>query len=146
MKNAKDLTKEAPRSPYEEIASFAILARTIDKCRAYLNDTAGEYHFDCAMDKMLFSFMEINAGEFKNCVASGADDAEIGQWVKDHGTQKTDEEIKAWSDHFKTDYSYATDPNKSAWFVSECKRLGLEPTTTTLFDYLEADDKASFQK
>lgn len=29
---SKDLTKEAPRSPYELINGFAILARTIDKC------------------------------------------------------------------------------------------------------------------
>ncbi len=39
--NTKDLTKEAPRSPYERINGFAILARTIDKCRAVLSNVNG---------------------------------------------------------------------------------------------------------
>ena len=34
----KDLTKEAPRSPKTKLGGFVILARTIDKCRALLDD------------------------------------------------------------------------------------------------------------
>ena len=48
--NAKDLSKEAPRSLYEKIGGFAIIARTIDKCEADLNVTKGEYHFNCPLD------------------------------------------------------------------------------------------------
>lgn len=144
--NAKDLTVEAPRSPYELIHGYAILARTIDKCRASIAGTIGEYHFDCPVDKMLFGFKNINAEEFKTFVATGADDEAIAGWVDTHGDTKTPEEIKAWSEHFRSDYSYATDPNKSEWFRGECARLGLVPESTTLFDYLEYDDKVSFGK
>lgn len=35
-KTGKDLTKEAPRSANDRIGGFAIIARTIDKCRAML--------------------------------------------------------------------------------------------------------------
>ena len=62
---SKDLTKEAPRSPYDLINGFAILARTIDKCRAFIAGTIGDYHFDCPLDKTLFGFKGINAEEFK---------------------------------------------------------------------------------
>lgn len=141
---SKDLAVEAPRSPYERINGFAILARTIDKCRSVIADTAGEYHFNCPLDKTLFEFKGINADEFKSYVETGASDDEIGVWVMKNGVEKTEDEIKNWSDHFRTDFSYSTDPNKSEWFKGECERLALDPSTTTLFDYLEVDDKVSF--
>lgn len=146
MNNAKDLTKEAPRSPYEQINGFAILARTIDKCRAFISSTVGEYHFDCPLDKSLFTFKGIEGLEFKDFVQTGATDEEIGKWVFDHGIAKTPEEIKVWSEAFRSDFSYSTNPEKVPWFKGECERLGLDYTKTTLFDYLVVDDKASFTK
>ena len=146
MIEAKDLAIEAPRSPYETINGFAILARTIDKCRAHIAGTAGEYHFDCPVDKMLFTFKNISAEEFKAFVANGASDEEIGKWVMEHGDVKTPDEISKWSSAFKTDYSYSTNSEKKEWFLGECERLALNPATTTLFDYLEYDDKVSFSK
>jgi hypothetical protein len=140
---AKDLTKVAPRSAYERIGGFAIIARTIDKCRATLEGKNGEYHFDCPLDNVLFSFKGIKGDVFKAYVAEGHSDEEIASWLKIVGTPRTDAEIKAWSDAFKTDFSYSTDPNKKDWFIGECKRLGLDPMKTTLFDYLDVDDKAS---
>lgn len=140
---AKDLTKVAPRSAYERIGGFAIIARTIDKCRATLEGKNGEYHFDCPLDNALFGFKGIKGDMFKAYVAEGYSDEEIASWLKTVGTPRTDAEIKAWSDAFKTDFSYSTDPNKKDWFIGECKRLGLDPMKTTLFDYLDVDDKAS---
>lgn len=144
--DSKDLAIEAPRSPYETLNGFAILPRTIDKCRAFLAGTAGEYHFDCPVDNMLFGFKGIDAEEFKGFVATGATDEEIGQWVLEHGESKTPEEIKEWSDHFRGDFSYSTNPDKKEWFRGECERLALDPETTTLFDMLEVDDRVSFAK
>lgn len=141
--NAKDLTKVAPRSPYEKIGGFAILARAIDKCRASIAGTNGEYNFDCPVDNALFSFKGINGSDFKAYVAEGHSDLEIVEWVKGNGIKKTDQEIQIWSDAFKSDFSYSTDPAKKDWFHGECKKLNLDPMKTTLFDYLEIDDKAS---
>jgi hypothetical protein len=137
----KDLTQEAPRSAYERIGGFAIIARTIDKCQALLGGNIGEFHFDCPVDNMLFGFKGIKGDDFKAYVAEGHSDEEIAEWVKSNGIPKTDEEISAWSDHFKSDFSYATDPAKKDWFIGECTRLGLDPEKTTLFDMLDADDK-----
>jgi hypothetical protein len=141
---SKDLTKMAPRSPYQQLNGFAILPRTIDKCRAFIAGTIGEFHFNCPLDQMLFGFKGLDAEEFKAFVATGAGDEHIGKWVKDHGVEKTEEEIKQWSEHFRSDFSYSTDPAKSEWFRGECTRLKLDPEKTTLFDYLDVDDKASF--
>jgi hypothetical protein len=124
MNTTKDLTKEAPRSPYEKIGGFAIIARTIDKCRATIAGKNGEYHYDCPVDNMLFSFKGITGDAFKAYVAEGHSDEEIAAWVKTSGTPKTDAEIATWSDSFKTDFSYSTNPEKKAWFSGEFEYFG----------------------
>ena len=64
----RDLTKQAPHSPRARLAGFAIAKRTVDKCRASLAGTPGEYHYDCPLDNMLFSFKGINGEQFKTAV------------------------------------------------------------------------------
>ena len=58
-----------PRSPRETLSGYVIAARTLDKCRATLAGTAGEYHFDCPLDNFFFAFAEISAESLKNFVA-----------------------------------------------------------------------------
>ena len=139
----KDLTKEPPRSPNEILGGFKILPRMIDKCRAVINNVQGEYKFNCPLDKRFFEFKKIDAEKFKNFVAENHTDEEILEWVNTHGENKTEEEIKEWADTVdKTDY--ATNPEKMVWFIPDCKELGLDPFKTSLHEYLEADDKATF--
>jgi Domain of unknown function (DUF5069) len=69
MNIAKDLTKEPPRSLCQRIGGYAVLARMADKGRATLNGTAGEYHFNCPLDNMLFSFKGVQAEDVKNLLA-----------------------------------------------------------------------------
>lgn len=94
---AKDLTKEPPRNPYLTIAGFAILARSIDKCRAEIAGTIGEYHFNCPLDRRLFTFKGIRPDDFKEYVATGATDDEIGIWIHEHGIPRSKTEIDTWS-------------------------------------------------
>jgi len=63
---ARDLTQQAPRSPRERIAGFAIASRAVDKSRASLAGTLGEYHYDCPLDNLLFSFKGITGEQFQN--------------------------------------------------------------------------------
>lgn len=145
MNTARDLTKEAPRSPRVRIGGYAILARMADKGRATLNGTAGGYHFDCPVDNMLFGFKGVTGAQVRPLLASGASDEQIAAWLDKHGTPKTAAEIKAWSDSVEASRPY-DNPEHKDWFSGECSRLGLKPQTTTLFDYLEADDRDSFKK
>lgn len=141
--SARDLTKEPPRSPNELLGGYKILARMIDKCRATINGTNGEYNFDCPVDKRLITFKEFDSDAFKAFVAEGHSDEEIVQWVNEHGQPKTQEEIDVWSDTADAT-DYGTREDKKEWFTKECERLGLDPLTTSLFTYLDADDKISF--
>jgi hypothetical protein len=58
MPITKDLTKQAPRSPRDRIGDYALMARMIEKGRATINGTVGEYHFACPLDQMLFTSSE----------------------------------------------------------------------------------------
>jgi hypothetical protein len=138
----KDLTKESPRSPRIRVGGYAILGRTLDKCRALVGGNIGEYHFDCPLDNMLFGFKGVKGADFKAQIENGATDQDMVQWLNQSGQKKSADEIARWSDEV-TATNYSDNPEKREWFVEQLKSLGLDPKTTTLFDWLEADDKAS---
>jgi hypothetical protein len=142
---ARDLTKQAPHSPRERIAGFAIASRAVDKCRASLAGTLGEYHYDCPLDNMLFSFKGITGEEFKTAVQASKDYEDVGAWLQANGTAKTPVEIKSWSDEMEAG-SLMKNPEKRSYFIEDCSRLGLNPQMNTTFDWLEADDRASFSR
>jgi hypothetical protein len=141
----KDLTKEAPRSPKTRLGGYVILGRTLDKCRALIAGNIGEYHFDCPLDNMLFGWKRIVGDNFKAEVAKGASDEEMMRWVDTHGRPKTDEEKRAWCEEMLA-VNPSEDPEKREWYAEQVKPLGLNPATTPLFDWLEEDDRVSYQK
>ena len=139
-----DLTAQPPRSPKVKVGGFRILGRTIDKCRAALFGKIGEYHFDCPLDNSLFGWKGIRGADFKAYVAEGHSDEEIGEWVRAHGTARMPDEIAAWNDSVLKN-NYADDPEGQEWLQGQNVKLGI-PKNSTLFDMLEADDRASFKK
>jgi uncharacterized protein DUF5069 len=94
---ARDLTKEYPRGPREMIAGYVLAARCLDKCRAELNNSHGEYHYDCPLDKMFLSFAEIDAQKLKNFVGTGATDAEVAEWIAANAKKRERVEIVQWN-------------------------------------------------
>jgi hypothetical protein len=136
----KDLKREAPRSPRIRVGGYAILGRTIDKCRALVAGDIGEYHFDCPLDNMLFGFKRVIGDDFKAQIEQGASDQEIVEWLNQSGEKKTPAEIKRWSEKVEASSLY-DDLEKHDYFVQETRKLGLDPEKTTTFDWLEIDDR-----
>jgi Domain of unknown function (DUF5069) len=141
----RDLTKHPPHSPRARIAGFAIARRTADKCRASAAGKLGEYHYDCPLDNMLFSFKGINAAQFTTAVQAAKTYDDVGTWLEANGTKKTPAEINTWSDEMEA-ASLMNNPEKRAYFIENCAKLGLNPEKSTTFDWLEADDRASFRR
>ena len=98
---APDLTKNYPRSPRETLAGYVIAARMLDKCRAVLAGTAGEYHFDCPLDNQFLGFAGIDAEQFKAFVATGATDVEVAGWIEQHSKVKDRAEIIVWNNKLR---------------------------------------------
>ncbi len=98
---AKDLSKEYPRSPRETLAGYVVAARMLDKCRAALANTAGEYHFDCPLDNQFLAFTGIHANDFKAFVATGANDTEVALWIGERSQVRERKEIIAWNNKMR---------------------------------------------
>jgi hypothetical protein len=91
---------------------------------------------------MLFGFKGVEGPDFKSQIENGASDQEMVEWLNRNGTEKTPEEIKRWSEEVTANSPY-NDPERRDWFIEQVQPFGLDPKTTTLFDWLEADDRAS---
>jgi hypothetical protein len=141
----RDLTKQAPHSPRDRVAGFAVASRAVDKCRASLAGKLGDYHYDCPLDNVLFTFKGLNGEQFKTAVQASKNYEDIGAWLKANGAKKSPAEVKAWSDDLEAG-SPMKNPEKRAAFIENCAKLGLNPEKTTTFDWLEADDRASFKR
>jgi len=143
MNTNYDLTAHAPRSPRNRLGGYSILARSLDKGRATLERTSGDYHFDCPLDNILFSFKGIKGDEIKTLLIDKKTDSEIVDWLNNHGIPKTRSEITQWSSDVEKSSPY-NDSEKKEWFSTECESLGLKPERTTLCEMLDEDDHKSF--
>lgn len=145
----RDLTHQAPHSPRERIGGYAILARTVDKCRASIAGKLGDYHYDCPLDNQLFSFKGITGDQFKGVVASAKTYEEVADWLNNNGAKKTASQVMGWSDQMEAlklrDVPSMKDPEHRREVSESCRQLGLDFETARLFEWLEADDKASYQ-
>src|SRR4029434_4797383 len=56
---APDLTQRPPRSPRSRLGGYSVLPRALDKARATLAGTHGEYHFNCPVDRHFLRFVGI---------------------------------------------------------------------------------------
>lgn len=79
-----DLTKDVPRSPRDEIEGIKILPRAIDKARAQLAGTLGEYtYYGCAFNTKLFNTFGVTDDEFLDAVRTTEDDEGVAEWVRE---------------------------------------------------------------
>ena len=141
----RDLTKQAPTSPRERLAGFVIAKRVVDKCRASVAGTLGEYNFGGMLDTMLFTFKGITADEFQAAVTTAKNYEDVGEWLLKHGLTKTPAQIKTWSDELETS-NPMKNPERRAFFIENCHKIGLNPEMNSTFDWLEADDRSTFRR
>jgi hypothetical protein len=98
---AKDLSKDYPRSPRALLGGYVLAGRMLDKCRATLAGTAGEYHFDCPLDNYFLDFSGVDANKFKEFVATGASDDEVAAWITKNAKKREPIEIIHWNNEWR---------------------------------------------
>ena len=139
---AKDLTKEYPRSPRDTLAGYVLAARMLDKCRATIAGTAGEYHFNCPLDRFLLDFTGIDAELFRSFVAAGAADDEVATWIMQHAAPRPRLEIIKWNNRMReTRLSDAPDPIQEflEGYIPECLPKGR--VVYRLLDVFDIEEK-----
>lgn len=98
---APDLNTGFPRSPRDLMGGFVVAARALDKCRAVLAGTNGEYHFDCPLDRTFFDFAGVDSNAFRDFVATGADDAKVDAWIKENTHVKDATDVAVWNNKMR---------------------------------------------
>jgi hypothetical protein len=96
---APDLTKRSPRSPRCRLGGYAILPRMLDKGRAEIAGSNGEFHYNCPLDQHIINFLGIDPDALREQLATGKADGEILEWIKANAKHKRSPwEIGQWSD------------------------------------------------
>ena len=142
--NAPDLTKQPPRSPRVRLGGYAILPRMLDKGRAVLAGTNGEYKYACPLDERFLEFTGLDPKALKKQLATGKGDGDILNWVTAHARPKrTAAEIEAWSSW--QERRAPDNPDSREYFNELHKHTAPQRTDiVSWFDLLDVDDYISF--
>jgi len=138
-----DLAYEFPRSPRALFAGYVIAGRMLDKCRAVINGTEGEYRYNCSLDRVFLEFAELDAEDFKEFVATGADDEQVAEWIRFHARVRSPGEIATWNFTLKGRRICELPPDRQAW-VQEYLLAHVAPEVQERviynFDLLDAEE------
>jgi len=126
-----DLTKEFPRSPLAKLGPYNWLPRLIDKARAALADTLGEYNYNCPLDQKVFAFLAVTAEAFRNAVKDSNSDDAILDWVKNRASPRSDGEIAAFSRELSS--AGPADEPGVTWFQRIDREEGRQQVQSTKF-------------
>jgi hypothetical protein len=139
-----DLTQRPPRSPRVRLGGFVILPRLLDKGRALLAGTHGEYNYACPLDEEFLGYTGLDPEALKAQLAQGKGDGEILAWVKAQARPpRCEAEIAAWSAF--QEQRGPSDWDMREFYTDEHKRIAPQRTDLyTWFDLLDLDDYVCF--
>ena len=144
MKHAPDLTKYPPRSMRARLGGYVILPRMLDKGRAEIAGTNGEYHYNCPLDQHFLSFTGIDPVALREQLASGMGDGAVLEWIHSHASHKrSDLEIIQWSAHHEGRGPASVEQRE--YFQELHKQIGSHRSDIASWaDLLDLDDYVSF--
>jgi len=131
-----DLRKNFPRSMRVKMEGYVHLARMIDKCRAVLAGTEGEYIYPCPMDERLMEFAGITAKEFTATVKANPTDEGVVQWFRKTAKPHTPAELNEWNEMMLK--RGPSTPEKQEYFNK--LRDAIDPSRTDLTAWADVQD------
>lgn len=139
-----DLSKHPPRSPRSRLGGFAHLPRLLDKARAVVGGTNGEYKYGTMMDRFFFDFTGIDAAAFLAAVENAKSDSEMLAWVLEHlSPKRSASDIDQWS-AWLVALGPATAARHSFLAEKLAKNGPRREDIQTWCDHLDLDDFVSF--
>ena len=131
-----DLRTTFPRSMRVRLEGYVHLARMIDKCRAVLAGTEGEYIYPCPMDDRLMEFAGITAEQFTAAVKANEHDEAVTQWFARRRSPHSQAELDEWNRMMLN--RGPTTPEKQASFNKY--RDAVDPSRTDLTSWADLQD------
>lgn len=131
-----DLRKDFPRSMRFKLASYAHLARMIDKCRAVLAGSEGEYIYPCPMDERLMEFAGITHEQFTAAVKATSTDEGVVKWLGQTAKPHQPTELEEWNQKL-----LARGPNSPESAAKFKKYLAaIDPSRTDITSWSDLQD------
>jgi len=131
-----DLRTSFPRSMRVKMEDYVHLARMIDKCRAVLAKTEGEYLYPCPMDDRLMEFAGITADQFTAAVKADSSDKAVAKWFTQTAKAPPQAELEAWN-RMMLNRGPST-PEKQEYFNK--LRDAVDPSRTDLTSWADLQD------
>ena len=143
--SAPDLTQRPPRSPHCRLGGYVILPRLLDKGRAVIAGTNGEFNYDAPLDQHLKDFLGLDFAGLKEQIASGKGDGEILEWVNANAKHKRAPwEIDAWST-FVARRGPSGDVETLQYFTEYVAKFSQDrEDVKTWFELVDLDDYVTF--
>ena len=143
--SAPDLTKRPPRSPHCRLGGYVILARLLDKGRAVIAGTNGEFNYDAPLDQHLKDFLGLDYAALKEQIATGKGDGEILEWVNANAKHKRAPwEIDTWST-FVARRGPSGDVETLQYFTEYVGKFSKDrEDVKTWFELVDLDDYVTF--
>jgi uncharacterized protein DUF5069 len=120
----------------EKANGYVHLARMIDKCRAVLAGTEGEYIYPCPMDVRLLEFAGLTDEQFTATVKANPTDEGIMQWFRQRAKPHSEFELEQWNQMMLA--RGPSTPDKQAYFNE--LRDAVDPTRTDLTAWADLQD------
>lgn len=141
---AFNLTQRPPRSPRVRLGGYVILPRILDKGRAVIAGTNGEYNYACPLDQLFLEYAGVDAEKLKARLVAGDGDGEVIEWIRKNAKHAhTDAEISVWSGYM--DRRAPSSVELRAFFHGVHEKIAPKrDDIATWFDLLDVDDYVSF--
>ena len=126
-----------PRSGRDLVGGVAYLGRAIDKMRADINGTAGEYIAACPQSRKVHALWGVLPEKFKEGVQQQPTDEGVLRWLQEHGPeQPTQDKIKSFSEEM---LAAGPTAEMSEWFKNQLKEMG-HPDRTDIKTFVDLQD------
>jgi hypothetical protein len=142
---APNLAQRPPRSPRCRLGGYALLPRMLDKGRATIAGTNGEYRYDCPLDQHILNYLGLDAAALHEQLALGKGDGEILEWINANAkTPHTPWEIQQWSD-FQDRRGPDSDAETLQYFAQAVAKFSTtREDIRSWADLLDLDDHVTF--
>jgi len=135
-----DLRKHPPRGARVTVGGLYFLARTIDKTRAILAGTQGEYKVAPGISGYLFDDLGITEEQFTQAVRNAQSDDDVVAWLHAHTDRSKYPEINE-----KLVTRRLRDAEHRATFVDRYPILNERPDLWNWFEIFDLDDEWMFR-
>ncbi len=93
-----DLRTSFPRSMRIKLEAHVHLPRMVDKCRAVLAGTEGEYRYPCPLDVRLLEFAGLTSEQFTAAVKASPTDDGVVDWFRRTAKTHAPGEVAQWNE------------------------------------------------